>query len=206
MAGLENIRPSYDEWMYWAQVVIDRLTTVARVYANPPHPEVFIPEKERQAKLAETTDIMRHLHDLTDEHEFSLPHEEVEAKKEAEERLLESVLPVFREILRRLPEWSADMQRLLQSPWSRDCNGKLAHILFCGESDRLAEGIGSGMPENGRLPETLAALVDREMAGGTRAPRLEKPRMAEKSMRRAELAKLWVKHNGAFLRTAGRMD
>ncbi|MFA6280713.1 MAG: hypothetical protein WC612_08020 [Bdellovibrionales bacterium] len=205
MSDLENIKPSYDEWMYWAQVIIDRLTTVAHVYAKPPHSEIFFVEKERQSRLASTTDIMRRLHDLTDEHDFSIPKDEPE-ERDYEEKLIAMITPLFYEVMTRLPEWSEDMQKLLNSPWARDCAGRLALILFCGPDGRHAEGIGSGMVENGRLPASLAALLDREEAGGERAPRIEKPRFAEKHMRREELANLWSKKNSTFLRSAGRMN
>ncbi len=205
MSDIENAKPSYDEWMYWAQIVIDRLTTVAHVYAKPPHSEIFFVEKERQERLMNTTSIMRRLHDLTDEHEFSIPKDATE-EKAYEENLITMISPLFYDVMRRLPEWSEDMQKLLQSPWSRDCAGRLASILFCGPDGRLAEGLGSGMVENGRLPASLAALLDREEAGGNRAPRIEKPRFAEKHMRREELASLWSKKNSSFLRSAGRMN
>lgn len=205
MLDNENTKSSYDEWMYWAQVVIDRLTTVSHVYAKPPHSEIFFVEKERQSRLASTTDIMRRLHDLTDEHEFSIPKDAHE-EQVYEENLITMISPLFHDIMNRLPEWSEDMQKLLQSPWARDCAGRLASILFCGPDGRLAEGLGSGMVENGRLPASLAALLDREEAGGSRAPRIEKPRFAEKHMRREELANLWSKRNSTFLRSAGRMN
>ena len=117
MSGFENIKPSYDEWMYWAQVVIDRLTTISHVYSQPPHPGVFIREKERQEKLAMTVEVMRHLHELTDEFDMRLPRDEAEATL-MEDALIASLQPVFQDILERLPAWSTDMQRLLKSPWA----------------------------------------------------------------------------------------
>ncbi|HAX91026.1 MAG TPA: hypothetical protein DCY07_02310 [Rhodospirillaceae bacterium] len=205
MVGLEDVKPSYDEWMYWAQVTIDRLGTITRIYAQPPHPEVSLVEKERQAKLSDAIAIMTQLHELTDEHEFSMPKDALSAAAK-EEQLINAVVPVIRDVLNRLPTWSEDMQSLLKSTWSSECAGKLAHILFCGPEGRFSEGIGSGMVENGRLPASLFNLVDRELAGGERAARVEKPRAAEKHMRREELAKLWGKKNSSFLRSAGRMD
>jgi len=201
----ENLKPSYDEWMYWTQVVVDRLTTVTHVYGKPPHGDVFISEKERQAKLSETVEIMRHLHQLTDAYELSIPSGASDVA-ELEEKLIATIQPEFRDVLTHLPVWSADMQRLLKSPWVDGCPGLTARALFRGPDGRLAEGIGSGMPENGRLPEVITELLDREAAGGDRAPRVEKPRFAEPRMRREELARLWGKKNGSFLRSAGRMD
>ena len=205
MTGFENIKPSYDEWMYWAQVVVDRLTTVTHVYSNPPHPDVFIAEKERQDKLTQTIAVMRRLHDLTDTFEMSIPKNATDTA-EREEDLITALQPVFRAVLDRLPQWSNDMQRLLKSPWMNQCEGKLATILFRGPDGRLKEGIGSGMIEHGRLPAQIEEMLDREAAGGNRAPRTEKPRFADPRMRREEIARLWAKQNSSYLRSAGRMD
>ena len=205
MSGFENIKPSYDEWMYWAQVVIDRLTTVTHVYGQPPHPDVFIRDKERQEKLSSTVAVMKHLHELTDAYELSIPQNALDAAQK-EDGLIVALQPIFAAVQERLPEWSGDMQRLLKSPWMNECNGKLATILFRGPDGREEEGIGSGVVDNGRLPAKIAEMLDREAAGGDRSPRVEKPRMAESRMRREDIARLWAKQNGAFLRTAGRMD
>jgi len=205
MSGFENIKPSYDEWMYWSQVVIDRLTTIVHVYSQPPHPEVFLREKERQEKLSKTVGIMKQIHTLTDDYELSIPKSALDASQR-EDGLVVALQPMLSEVLNCFPEWSADMQKLLKSPWMNQCNGKLATILFRGPDGREEEGIGSGMVENGRLPAKIADMLDREMAGGDRAPRIEKPRMAESRMCREDIARLWAKQNAAFLRTAGRMD
>lgn len=205
MSGFENIKPSFDEWMYWAQVIVDRLTTVTHIYGNPPHPEVFIAEKERQTKLNDAVAVMRKLHEMTDGYELTTPSTPLDpAQREAS--LIEDLQPVFHAVLERLPTWSSDMQKLMRSPWQNSCAGKIATILFRGPDGRLREGIGSGMVENGRLPEVIAELLDREAAGGERAPRVEKPKAAQNRMRREDIARLWAKHNAAFLRQAGRMD
>ena len=205
MSGFENIKPSFDEWMYWAQVIVDRLTTVTHIYGNPPHPDVFLAEKERQAKLNDTVAVMRKLHEMTDDYELKIPSSAVDVEQR-EVALIDALQPVFREVMDRLPMWSVDMQRLLKSPWQNSCAGKMATILFRGPEGRLKEGIGSGMAENGRLPEVIAELLDREAAGGDRAPRVEKPRLAQSRMRREDIARLWAKQNSSFLRSAGRMD
>lgn len=202
MARMEEGRPSYDEWMYWAQVVVDRLTTISHVYSQPPHPDVFIREKERQEKLSATVAVLRHIHDLTDKYDLSLPENPRDAAQK-EEDLIAALQPLFRAVLERLPMWSTDMQRLMKTPWAQGCIGKTAQILFKGPDGREVEGIGSGMIENGRLPAKIAEMLDIEAAGGDRTPRIEKPRFAESKMRREDLARLWSK---SFLRTAGRID
>lgn len=202
---LDTQKPSYDEWMYWTQVVVDRLTTITHVYGKPPHADVFMAEKDRQTKLSDTVAVLRKLHHATDEHELRLPQDFNEAVAH-EEGLIAEIQPLFQDLLARLPGWSEDMQLLLKSPWFDDCAGKLANILFRGPMGNENEGIGSGWPEHGRLPSIIEGLLDREASGEIRAPREEKPRHAEKLMRREELARLWGKRNSAFLRIAGRID
>lgn len=199
------VKPSLDEWMYWTQVVVDRLTTVAHVYGNPPHPDVFMAEKERRKKQTDTLDIMAQLHQLTDAWELGMPKnpEEVALHENA---LTDGLQSLFKKVLAFLPQASIDMQKLLKSPWVDNCAGKLANLLFRGPANKEREGIGSGYAEHGRLPGVIEDLLDRESSGMARAPREEKPRHAEPLMRREALAKLWSKRNGAFLRSAGRVD
>jgi hypothetical protein len=205
MAREESLKPSYDEWMYWTQVIVDRLTTVTHVYGKPPHADVFMPEREKQDKLSMTVDIMRRLHNLTDENELGLPKNRADAER-YEQNLIDGLQPLYREVLDWLPAVSNDMQRLLKSPWYDDCAGKLANILFRGPQEGEEEGIGSGLIEHGRLPAVLDNLLDREASSTTRAPRIEKPKHADPLMRREDLAKLWGRRNSAFLRSAGRVD
>lgn len=202
---MDTKRPSYDEWMYWTQVVVDRLTTVTHIYAHPPFSDVFMPDKDRQDKLAAALSILRGLHEMTDTYDMVTPQDS-RAAIEREETLMEQLPFAFESVLQHLPEWSSDMQLLLKSGWTGNCAGKLAQILFCGPDGRIGEGIGSGLPENGRLPEVLSSLVDRERSGEGRAPRAPKPPRAPARMRREDLAKLWAKQNSSFLRSAGRVD
>lgn len=198
-------KPSYDEWMYWSQVLVDRLTTIVHVYNKPPYADVFMPNDERQFKVSQTVDILRRLHTMTEENDVrSL--EEGEQSSTHEERVINDLQPLFRDILRRLPAWSNDMQVLLKSPWYDQCAGKTASELFRGVEDRLAEGIGSGMPVHGRLPETMQNLLEREQIGDTRALFEDRPPSGYQTLRRDELARQWARRNSTFLRTAGRVD
>ena len=47
----------------------------------------------------------------------------------------------------------------------------LASELFRGPMGNEEEGIGTGLPENGRLPEVLQNLLERERIGDGRQPR-----------------------------------
>lgn len=201
-------KPSYDEWMYWTQVVLDRLTTISRVYTNPPHPDVFIPIREKQDKLAMTASLMGDLHNLTDDSEFNMP-EESEQVEEYIVDVIDQLQPLFQDLLSKLPMISADMQKLLKSGWFDNCAGKVANSIFRGTaspSETPHEGIGSGVPENERLPNKIVELLDREAAGSSRADRVEKPRYAPPTMKRDEIAKLWGERNSAFMRSAGRIS
>jgi hypothetical protein len=205
MNGAPIQKPSFDEYMYWSQVIIDRLTTVVHVYTKPPHVDVFMPENERQLKIAQTADVLRHLHDQTDDNELRAAHP-AEKPLESEERVIENILPLFHDVLHRLPLWSSDMQHLLKSAWFDNCAGKLANILFRGPDGRETEGIGSGQAIHGRLPAQIEVLLEREQMGDSRAPREALPPKAAKQMGRTELAKRWSQQNSSFLRSAGRMD
>lgn len=198
-------KPSYDEWMYWTQVIVDRLTAIVHVYGHPPYEDVFMAEKERQKKMATALSAMRYLHELTDSYELAIPSDATD-KAEREEALLESLSPAFQEILSLMPDWSTDMQYLLKSSWVQDCIGRIAQTLFCGPTGHLAQGLGTGLSENGRLPEVIASILDREISGDGRAPRAEKPQMAPTRMRREELARLWGRQNATFLGSAGRIE
>jgi len=205
MTGEEQMKPSYDEWMYWTQVIVDRLTAITHVYGNPPHPDVFMADRERQGKLSLTVDVLRLLHEQTDEHELHTPQDHPDSAA-GETRYITALQPIYVDILRRLPGWSDDMQKLLKSPWFDNCAGKLANVMFRGPDGRETEGIGSGYAENGRLPEMIGQLLEREAMGDVRAPRIERPRTVHQAMKREELARLWGKKNSSFLRSAGRMD
>ncbi len=197
-------KPSYDEWLHWAQVVSDRLTTIVHVYNKPPFDDAFIPEHERQLKVALIVEILRHIHTLTDEHE-----EQASRKLAAEEHYAEHVITDLRKhidnVLQHLPALAEDMQKLLKSTWFNDFSGKVAKALFLGPEGRETDGIGSGMAENGRLPEVLHALLEREDIGGARQTR-EIPDSGIQKLRRDDLQRLWGKRSSSFLRSAGRVD
>lgn len=201
-AIMDAQKPSFAEWLYWGQVVIDRLTTVVHVYTKPPHEDAFMADQERLFKAAQARDILRRLFAITDEEEISRP------RREGAERYLSLVIadlqPVLREVLRRLPAWSSDMQLLLKSSWKDNYNGKVAHVLFGGPARREAEGIGTGMPENGRLPEVLQTLLEQEVLGELRST--HEATTGDDGQRRSKISRSWGQQNGSFMRSAGRVD
>jgi hypothetical protein len=201
MSGHEAGKPAYDEWMYWTQVVIDRLTTVVHVYNKPPYSDVFMAEQVKQTRIATTVDILRRLHGLTDEDSTTLPLAQRDAK---DEQVIADLQPLLKNVLQELPVFSTDMQQLLKSHWFDNCAGRVANELFKGPNGRLDEGIGSGLPDHGRLPAKLEAMLEREWMGDSRPMRLETPAKADITDRQ-DVAKLWAKRN-APLRTTGRIN
>lgn len=206
MTEQSKIKPSFEEWLYWTQVIVDRLTTVVHVYSKPPFPDVFMAEDEKQFKIRQTVETLRHLHTLTDEADMANPRMNTESLTARDEDIVAALEPHFQSVLSRLPTWSEDMQLLLKSPWFENCTGRLATELFKGPQGREAEGIGSGQAVHGRLPAVIDLLLEREAMGDIRAPREEQPPKSTPKLQREELARRWGRRNSSFLRTAGRVD
>ena len=201
MSSHQASKPAYDEWMYWTQVVIDRLTSIVHVYNKPPYSDVFMPEHTRQTRIASVVDLLRRLHSLTDEDSTALPLAQRDTK---DEQVIADLQPLLKDVLQHLPQFSTDMQQLLKSHWFDNCAGRVANDLFKGPNGKLDEGIGSGLADHGRLPARLDAMLEREWMGDSRPLRLEAPPKAHINDRQ-DVAKLWAKRN-TLLRTAGRID
>jgi hypothetical protein len=197
-------KPKRGEWITWAQIVVDRLTTVTHIYGKPPYRDVFMPEKERQAKNGKTLDLLRRIHTLTDE--ADTPTDSLTDLEHHDERVMAGLNVLLREALDLLPELSADMQLLLKSPWYNNCNGRLAEELFRGPLGHEPEGIGSGYPEHGRLPQVLDQLLEREKAGNGRQQREALHPHAQIPRRDAEAHRRWVEQNSQLYRSAGRVE
>jgi hypothetical protein len=167
--GSETHKPSHGEWLEWAQVVVDRLTTCVHTYSKPPFEDVFMAEKERQEKNASALSLLHRIHGLIDDSET--PTESLSDVAHHDERVIAGLVVVIRETVAMLPSLSTDMQKLLKSEWFDNCNGRLASELFRGPMGDLPRGIGSGYPEQGRLPAVLARILERERTGDGREPR-----------------------------------
>lgn len=200
----QMLKPSLGEWLFWSRVIIDRLTTVAHIYNKPPHDDVFMAEQERQMKSGGVIELLRRLHVITDEEEIWRPRREGQERYHAQ--VIIDLQPAVKEVLRRLPAWSQDMQKLLKSPWKDNQTGKAAQLLFGGPDHRESEGIGTGMSENGRLPEVLVSLLEREQSGEGRATDESKDGGGSDSRRLDDLKSAWSKQNSGHLRSAGRMN
>lgn len=199
--GLQSLaqKPAREEWVRWAGVVIDRLTTCVHIYSKPPHDDVFVPDSERQSKNARTLDLLRRIYALTDD--ADTPTDSLDDLEHHDERVIAGLAVLLRDTMILLPDLSADMQKFLKSPWYDNCNGRLATELFRGPLGNEPEGIGSGYAEHGRLPRALEELLEREQMGETRRSREslfreEKPQRHEDTRRR----------NPRYLRTAGQVE
>lgn len=192
-------KPGFDEWVHWAQVVIDRLSICAHIYSKPPHPDAQIEDSIRQERQAQVADLMRRLHALLDETET--PSDSVDGVDHHYEQVVGGLALLLDETLKKLPELSIDMQKLLQSPWQNKCNGRVAESLFRGPLGNEVEGIGDGRPEHGRLPASLKDLLEREQNGESRGPVTTGE--SDLPHRRDDLAKRWSAHTRQSYRGSG---
>jgi hypothetical protein len=198
-------KPSIEEWLHWGEVVVDQLTGCVHVYKKPPHSESlsFMPDAERQQKSDFIVKILRRLHPLLDQ--STTPSDSIADAHRHDERTISSLTVIFNEALKNLTWLSSDMQKLLKSPWMSNFPNKAAENLFFGMEDE-SQGIGSGRVEHGRLPASLADLIEREEAGETRRPREEWLRQGEPRRHDVEARARWAEQNGKFLRSAGRVE
>ncbi len=195
MNAVQSQKPPVEEWLHWARVIVDRLMGCVHVYKHAQ--DVFMAATERQNKSDTAIKVLQGLYPLLDQGEA------LEGKADApeqDEQVVAGLAPLFEETIKALPWLSADMQKLLKSPWMSHFPSKIAEILFCGNGNEF-EGIGSGHPEHGRLPAALAELLEREQAGESRPAREAVP--ARHDMERHDR---WVQQNSAFIRSAGRVE
>ncbi|MDE1902028.1 MAG: hypothetical protein KGI37_10355 [Alphaproteobacteria bacterium] len=196
-------KPGIEEWLYWAEVVVDRLSDCVHTYKRPPYADVFIPEGQRQIRIEDTVKLLHRVHALSDQAET--PTDSIADVHRYDERLIDGMAVTFSETLRALPHLSTDMQKLMKSPWQSHFPNKIAQTLFLGDGDE-AHGIGSGHIEHGRLPEALFNLIEREKMGDMRRPREELLRQGEPRRNDAAGRARWAQKNGGFLRSAGRVE
>jgi hypothetical protein len=195
-------KPEFEEWLYWSKVAIDRLSTCVDVYSKPPHEDIFASEKDRlhrQRRNGETISLLMRFHALLDQTET--PSDSLTELDHHAERVIDGLALLYREALQQLPEISKDMQKLLKTPWHTKSGDRIIDELFFGPMGNEPEGLGSGLPEDGRLPGVLARMLESEQSGDNRAPRHEvlgTPQRAGHSSRHTE-------RTSNILRSAGRM-
>jgi hypothetical protein len=196
-------KPSIEEWLHLAGIVIDRITDCVHVYKKPPNSDVFMAEAEIQEKSNAALALLHRIHAVVDKSDT--PSDYVPDVHVHDEQTIDGVALLFRETLELLPSLSENMQKLLKSPWQKKFPNKIAEKIFLGTGDETT-GIGSGYADHGRLPAALAAILEREMIGDTRHPREALLQHGEPRRHDVESRQRWTEQNSRFLRTAGRVE
>lgn len=199
----EKPKASFDVWLRWADVLTARLDTVRTVYAEHTMTDVA-------SKVATHISRLRFVLDgALAKHLSFQPYATLNQLAHGEEKFtdmqIQALSSVFRAVLIDFPETSKDMQKLLNSRWEGNCNGRQAMDLFRGPMSTLNEGIGSGHPRDGQLPGVLEQLLRLEETGSARTER-QTTLSAEEQTRWQETARRWATMNSNHLRGAGRLD
>lgn len=194
-------KPSVGVWIRTAEVLADRLSECVHVYKHSSY--IFMAESERQHKSGLVIGLLQRIHKILDQADatFNLA---LAAAHMSDELLIAGLGDVFRDALKLLPGVSIDMQKLLKSSWMKGFPDKVAESLFWGNGEE-DKGIGSGLPENGRLPKVLAAILEKEAMGEMRPPR-DLPALGDPQRHDVDVSTRWGKQNKGYLRTAGRVD
>jgi hypothetical protein len=207
-------KASFDVWLRWADILAQRMATMHTVYQDQPPPPAHLkpPDIQNKPETALTmlqTRVRFVLDGAMAQHLAAQPYAALQQAADGDDKFttmqIQALAGIFRDALTLLPTFSADMQRLLNSRWQDDCNGRQASDLFRGPVGTLNEGIGSGSALDGRLPGVLAQLLTIEATGAARAPR-QTTLSAEEQQRWQDTAKRWATMNSRHLRSAGRMD
>ncbi|MBV8060158.1 MAG: hypothetical protein JO126_06015 [Alphaproteobacteria bacterium] len=213
--ALPGIRkPSHRDWTHTMQVVIDRLTQAVHTYKRPPFDDVFMSERERQDKTAQCVELLRRVHTLTDD--TQTPTDSLADVARHDERIVSGLMVLARQTLDALPTVSKDMQKLMKSPWHDRWTSRAAMEMFRGLKSDGSEGIGTGLPEHGRLPEVLSDLIERETVGEGREPRSALHRHGEDGegrdtedttpIRHTALRRRWTDHTRQSSSASGGME
>lgn len=192
-------KPGLDEWAQVGEDLINRLSECVHVYKHGG--DVFMSEADRQSNTDAAIKILQRVHSLLDQDDVAAEFNAPDPARD--EQLIGGFEVVLREALRNLPKFSADMQKLLKSPWMKNFPSKVAETLFMGEGGDERRGLGSGLPEHGRLPGQIASLLEREEIGDARAARkiTDEPRRHD-----VEGRVRWAEQNSGYLRTAGKIQ
>ncbi|MGB4100609.1 MAG: hypothetical protein WBK91_01690 [Alphaproteobacteria bacterium] len=195
-------KPSLDIFLRWADILGQRLETVRHIYED---------HNSSEAASRVSALLIRLQHILAGELERHLAVstyaalQQAQSPERAEELQCQALANAFTLALEQLPDFSKDMQKLLNSPWLDQCNGRLATDLFKGPRNAIDEGIGSGYPRDGRLPKVLEKLLEQDQTGTGRPPRAS-TLSPEEQQKWKDTARRWALRNSATLRRAGRVE
>ena len=196
-------KASFDVWLRWADVLLHRLTTVKDIYGGQN-------DAENVSRIGSYLGQLRFVLDgALARHLVHRPYAQLNELSYGQDRLfdmqIQALTSVFRNVLADFPQISKDMQKILNSRWEGNCNGRIAMDLFRGPVGSLNEGIASGHARDGQLPGVIEQLLLLEETGSTRAPR-QTTLSAEEQIRWQDTARRWASMNSTHLRSAGRLD
>ncbi|MEJ0061798.1 MAG: hypothetical protein WDO70_00985 [Alphaproteobacteria bacterium] len=196
-------KPSFDIWLRWADVLARRLDTVRQVYEDHG-------DHDSTAKTAVYLGQLQHvLAGALARYLSGQPYAALNQLSHGQEKLdetqIRALAGIFRAALDALPKISRDMQKLLHSKWNGECSGRLASDLFKGPRGAVNEGIGSGLPHDGQLPQALDALLRQEETGEQRPARVS-ALSADQQQRWTDTARRWADQNSGHLRRAGSVE
>lgn len=201
MTDAEN-KPSLDIWLRWADVLGQRLETIRQISEDHDQRESALPAAMLIIRLQNI------LAGALERHLAVMPYailQQAQGEGRFDEVQIHALAGIFATALEQLPALSKNMQNTLNSPWQGQCNGRLASDLFKGPRGTLNEGIGSGLPRDGQLPQIMETLLTREKSGGPRPPRLS-TLSVEDQQKWTDTARRWALRNSAHLRRAGRVE
>ncbi len=199
----EQPKASFDVWLRWADVLMHRLTSIKEIYSGQMDAEAVGRVGGYLGQLRFVLDgaLARHL--------VHRPYAQLNELSYGQDKLfdmqIQALTSVFRNVLTDFPQISKDMQKMLNSRWEGNCNGRVAMDIFRGPVGTLNEGIGSGYPRDGQLPAVLDQLLLLEGTGSSRTPR-QTTLSAEEQIRWQDTARRWASMNSTHLRSAGRLD
>jgi hypothetical protein len=153
-------KPTYAIWKHWSEVLAARLRIVASVYQeySPQHAHTGDPRARQMEAVAAQ---LIHIFEPA-KLDPGLPvFQTLEESRKVEDMKIFLAVKIFREILKRLPFISSEMQHSLDCSW-KDPIGRLATDLFKGPKGFPDYGILSGKPEDGGLPAVMKKLLELE--------------------------------------------
>ncbi|MBY0428824.1 MAG: hypothetical protein K2Q32_06350 [Alphaproteobacteria bacterium] len=160
MSSGANQKSTYYVWQNWAKALERQMKRCAEVYKD---------HKEDPGKAQTFLDRLELFIDPVS-HAQELAQKNYDVKGGVEKLYLLSLTvlqKIFRDVLKALPDISADMQRLLNSSCFGNVSGRTAMDIFKGPHRTANEGIGSGASdEYGTMPWMLAKLLDEAEIGG----------------------------------------
>ena len=201
-----NKKPALDKWLFVAERLVKILSKCVHVYKNKA--QDLYTATEKQKKIDSVVEILQDLYSIIDRCDDIATFEDSENKIRNKEQLILKFVQLFKLALIKMPMYSEDMQKLLDTHWNAESMDHMAKELFHKFDDDpigVESGLGSGLPKDERLPKMMNDILEEEDAGGAReefdTEILENPLRKDKDVKER-----WSEQNSTPLRTAGRMN